>query len=101
MLNKLERENRMMGHHDKEFKMYAARLVVEEGKRPRQLAEEFDVSIQTLRNWVNAYKEKRDENFADGGKEACLDEEKDKIIKELKEENEILKKAMYVFTKHN
>ncbi|MCF3942295.1 transposase [Oceanobacillus alkalisoli] len=90
-----------MGHHDKDFKMYAARLVVEEGKKPKQLAEEFDVSIQTLRNWVNTYKEERDEKLSDVGKgTSCLDDEKDKIIQELREENEILKKAMYVFTKN-
>lgn len=80
--------------------MYAARLVVEERKKPKQLAEKLAVFIQPLRNWVNTYKEERDEKLSDVVKDtSCLDGEKDKIIQELGEENEIPKKAMYVFIK--
>ncbi|MFJ7682903.1 transposase [Peribacillus butanolivorans] len=89
-------------HHDKDFKIYAARLVLEEGRKPRELAEELDISIPTLRNWVNTYKENNQQGFEDANNvssELRLTEEKDKIIKDLKEENEILKKAMYIFTK--
>ncbi|MBO0997911.1 transposase [Bacillus sp. SD075] len=91
-------------HHDKDFKIYAARLVLEEGRKPRELAEELNISIPTLRNWVNNYKETNEEgpaaaDFSNGFPGISLKEEKDKIIKDLQEENEILKKAMHIFTK--
>ncbi|MED4236896.1 helix-turn-helix domain-containing protein [Priestia megaterium] len=47
-------------HHDKDFKMHAARLVIEKGRKPRELAEELNISVPTLRNWINIYKEKRE-----------------------------------------
>ncbi|MBT2664626.1 transposase [Bacillus sp. ISL-4] len=89
-------------HHDRDFKIYAARLVLEEGRKPRELAEELNISTPTLRNWVNIYKETNEEGQADfsiGLSGLSLKEEKDKIIKDLQEENEILKKAMHIFTK--
>ncbi|AMM91749.1 transposase [Peribacillus simplex] len=89
-------------HHDKDFKIYAARLVLEEGRKPRELAEELNISIPTLRNWINNYKETNEEGLEDsrnGFTGLSLKEEKDKIIKDLQEENEILKKAMHIFTK--
>ncbi|MCM3675830.1 MULTISPECIES: transposase [Peribacillus] len=89
-------------HHDKDFKIYAARLVLEEGRKPRELAEELNISIPTLRNWINIYKETNVEgstDFSNGFSGLSLKEEKDKIIRDLQEENEILKKAMHIFTK--
>ncbi|PAL12382.1 transposase [Peribacillus simplex] len=89
-------------HHDKDFKIYAARLVLEEGRKPRELAEELNISIPTLRNWINIYKETNEVGSADssnGFSGLSLKEEKDKIIKDLQEENEILKKAMQIFIK--
>ncbi|MGG0411704.1 transposase [Peribacillus simplex] len=89
-------------HHDKDFKIYAARLVLEEGRKPRELAEELNISIPTLRNWINIYKETNEEgsaDFSNGFSGLSLKEEKDKIIRDLQEENEILKKAMHIFTK--
>ncbi|MDP1417732.1 transposase [Peribacillus simplex] len=89
-------------HHDKDFKIYAARLVLEEGRKPRELAEELNISIPTLRNWINIYKETNEEgsaDFSNGFSVLSLKEEKDKIIRDLQEENEILKKAMHIFTK--
>ncbi|MED3994762.1 transposase [Peribacillus frigoritolerans] len=89
-------------HHDKDFKIYAARLVLEEGRKPRELAEELNISIPTLRNWINIYKETSEVGSADssnGFSGLSMKEEKDKIIKDLQEENEILKKAMHIFIK--
>ena len=89
-------------HHDKDFKIYAARLVLEEGRKPRELAEELNISIPTLRNWINIYKETNEvgsADFSNGFSGHSLKEEKDKIIKDLQEENEILKKAMHIFIK--
>ena len=89
-------------HHDKDFKMHAARLVIEKGRKPRELAKELNISVPTLRNWINIYKEKRESELKFIEKSTSYpirSEEKDKIIKDLKEENEILRKAMYVLTK--
>jgi transposase len=89
-------------HHDKEFKMQAARLVVEEGKKPKALAEELDVALGTLRNWISAYKDKEDEGFVGSGNvppEIASVREMEKQIEDLKEENKILKKAMHIFAR--
>ncbi len=77
-------------------------LVLEEGRKPRELAEELNISIPTLRNWINIYKETNEVGSADssnGFSGLSMKEEKDKIIKDLQEENEILKKAMHIFIK--
>lgn len=87
-------------HYDVEYKMQAARLVVEEGRKATDLAREIEVPVKTLRNWVKTYKEKKD--FVGSGNtppELKTSKEMEKRIKDLEEENEILKKAMHVFTK--
>ncbi|MFD2507271.1 transposase [Halalkalibacter alkalisediminis] len=90
-------------HHDKEFKMHVARLVVEEGRKTKELSEEINVSLQTLRNWVNTYKEKNKEGYKVDGSIVYsgtnMTNDQDQIIESLKEENEILKKAMHILVK--
>nr|WP_163103239.1 transposase [Peribacillus alkalitolerans] len=89
-------------HHDKEFKIQVAKLVVEEGKKPGDLAKELNISYPTLSKWVAAYKDKKDEGFVGSGNippELQSNKELAKRIKDLEEENAILKKAMHIFTK--
>lgn len=88
---------------DKEFKIKAARLVVEEGKQIRPLAEELGISSKTLGRWVRTFKDQRDKGFIGSGNihpDIKAQSELEKRIKDLEEENEILKKAMHIFTKN-
>lgn len=87
-------------HYDTEYKMQIAKLVVEEGKKATELARDLDIPIGTLRNWVDAYRQKK--AFIGSGNvspDQKVVKDLEKQIKDLQEENEILKKAMYVFTK--
>ena len=90
-------------HYDLEYKMQIAKLVVEEGKKASELARDLDIPIGTLRNWIDAYRKKKESGFVGSGNtspdlKAVKDMEKQ--IRDLKEENEILKKAMHIFTKN-
>ncbi|ASN05388.1 hypothetical protein CFK40_10375 [Virgibacillus necropolis] len=43
--------------YDKEFKLYAVKMVVEDGRKVAEVARELDIVHQTLHKWVNKYKE--------------------------------------------
>jgi transposase len=90
-------------HYDKEYKTQAARLVVEEGRKTTQLAEELNISSKTLGRWVRSYRDQKENSFIGSGNvhpDLKLQKDLEKRIKDLVEENEILKKAMHIFTKN-
>jgi transposase len=88
-------------HFDHEYKMLTARMVVEERRKISEVSRELDIPYDTIRNWIRIYKEKQKAAFENGNppvnQKPIRDLEKE--IHDLKEENEILKKAMHVFTK--
>lgn len=89
-------------HYDLEYKMQVAKLVVEEGKKAAELARDLDISIGTLRNWIDAYRKKKESGFIGSGNlgpDVKVVNDLEKQIRDLQEENEILKKAMHIFTK--
>ena len=95
----------MKKHHPHEYKEYVAKLVVNERRKISDLAYELEVSHSTIARWVAAYKEKV---LADNGSQKYitpkelkkLESDYERKIKALEEENEILKKAMHIFTKN-
>lgn len=92
----------MKKHHSQEFKKEAVRLVVQSGRKIRQIAEELGVNIWTLKDWVKKYdKETRAELISQGFK--MSPEEENRILKkelvDITEERDILKKAIAVFSK--
>jgi transposase len=92
-------------HHPHEYKEYIAKLVVEEGKKITHISYEIDVSHSTISRWVSDYKEKLEringgQNFNTPSDYKRIEQEFQKRIRELEEENEILKKAMHIFTKN-
>ena len=79
-----------------EFKTMIAELVLS-GKEVRDVANEYSLSESTIRTWV---KKKSPINVAEG--DTTNLDEINRMRKEnarLKEENEILKKAMAIFAK--
>lgn len=89
-------------HFDKEYKMEIARLVVEEGQIASKLAKELDIPMGTMRNWISAYRNGKGEAFIGSGNlhpDIKLKKDLEQKIKDLEEENAILKKAMHIFTK--
>ncbi len=90
-------------HYDPEYKIQTAKLVIEEGKKAAELARDLDIPIGTLRNWIQAYRKKKESGFVGSGNlapDVKVVKELEKQIRDLQEENEILKKAMHVFTKN-
>lgn len=87
--------------YDKEFKLEAVQLV-QNGKRVAEVARELDLAEQTLHNWVKKFGQDGAAAFVGSGNLKPADkEQKDlqKRIRDLEEENAILKKAMGIFAK--
>lgn len=90
-------------HYDIEYKMQIARLIAEEGKKATELARDLEIPLGTIRNWVAAYKSKKENGFIGSGNlssDTQSIKDLEKQIRDLQEENEILKKAMHIFTKN-
>ena len=91
----------MTQKYDKEFKLHAVQLALESGKPASQVARELGISQRTLYGWVAKYKEDPSTLFVGSGNlkpevKALRDLERE--IRELREENAILKKAVRIFT---
>jgi len=88
--------------YDAEYKRQTVEYILEQRKSVAQVARELDISANTLHGWVKQYKQKT-------GQEVQLDpsqpadertlRELQKQIRDLQEENAILKKAMHIFAK--
>lgn len=93
----------MRKQYVKEFKIHVAKLVVQAGRAFAQVARELDVAEQTLHNWVKKCKESEDgSDFIGSGNSAPEDKavrDLQKKLRDLEEENAILKKAMGIFAK--
>lgn len=92
----------MAKRYDKEFKLHAVKQVIEAGKPAAQVSRELDIASQTLSKWIQKYKEDQTEPFVGSGNLRTEDKslkDLEKQIRDLKEENEILKKAMGIFAK--
>jgi len=85
-----------------EFKKEAVKYIQERSKSIPQIAEELNVPAGTLSKWVAKYREFPDEPFVGSGNlresDKELKEQADRI-RDLEEENEILKKALHFFSK--
>lgn len=92
-------------HYTQEYKEYVSKLVVEEGRKATDLSRELEISYKTLSRWVAVYKEQLNanqtpQNYITPKELEKLKIQHEKELERLKEENEILKKAMHIFTKN-
>ncbi len=88
--------------YEKEFKVDAVKLVIEQGLKPRIVSERLGIAGTKLYRWIEEYRRYGDEAFCDSGKALSVDaklRQKDKKIAELREELEILKKVAAYFAK--
>lgn len=85
--------------YDEEFKRNTIQHMESSGKKPMQIARELNVPKSTLSRWIKQYGsgavETQSQVFVDYERLKKLE----KQYIDLKEENEILKKAMHYFTK--
>lgn len=89
-------------HYDPDFKRQTVEYLLEQRKPVAQVARELEISPNTLHGWVKQYKEKSGQTVEGGGTTAIDNRdlrELQKKIRDLEEENAILKKAMHIFAK--
>jgi transposase len=92
-------------HFDQEYKDYVVKLVVQEGRKASDLSRELEISYKTLSRWVADHKKKAQgdqpkENYITPTELEMLKKQHEKELQQLREENDILKKAMHIFTKN-
>ena len=85
----------------KEFKLRTVKLVVDGGRPLKALARELDIQPSTIRRWKRQYLEDQENAFPGKGQLKPEDRElrdlKKRLV-DLEEENEILKKAIHIFS---
>lgn len=87
--------------YDKEFKLNAIRLFLENGRSYKEISAELGIPSATLATWVDSHKKEGIEAFPGKGYLKPLDAEMAKLRKELaiaQEERDILKKALGIFS---
>jgi len=86
-------------HKSREFKLGAVKLVLEEGKAVKKVAEDLGVLEPTLRGWITRYKRQGGKPLPGSGRHKP-DDELSRLrdeIRILKLEREILKKTLPLF----
>jgi len=89
--------------YDKQFKLDAVRLIVEEGHSVASVARDLGVNENSLHHWKKKYGEDGKEAFPGHGNLKPEDAELRRLKRELaiaREERDILKKAIAFFAKH-
>lgn len=92
----------MPNHYEKEFKEYIIRYALEKKKHPKVIASEYDIPYGTVTRWLSEDRKARraasdDMDIMTVDEQRELHNQKDKEIEDLKEEIEILKKAVHIF----
>jgi len=88
--------------YDTDFKMEMVRLVQEENRSVPSVARDFDVPEQNIYRWVQQEEEDSVTPFPGSGNRKPEDEDLHRLRKEnrdLREERDILKKALAVFSR--
>ena len=97
----MNEEKRKPKRYDEAFKREAVRLVVEEGYTQTQVERDLDISSGSVSSWKKAIETNDKNAFVGKGYQRPADAELSQLRKEnkrLKEERDILKKAMAIFS---
>lgn len=87
--------------YDNEF-LEAVRTVKKNGKKVAKVARELDIAEQTLHNWIVNIIQDKEASFVGSGNlkpEDQVNRDLQKRLRDIEEENAILKKAMDIFEK--
>ena len=93
----------MVKQYSGEFKMEAVRRIERTRETVSKVAADLGVNENTLHGWVKRYRDKPMAPFPGSGRLSPEDEQLRKLerqIRDLREENEILKKAAAYFAKN-
>ena len=95
-------EKRIRRKFTKEFKIEAVELVKQRSGKVTEIAENLGIHPVVLHRWVKEFSEDPEYAFPGQGKLKSPDEEVHKLkkeLKDLKEERDILKKALAIFSR--
>lgn len=98
---RLAMNKRKIRTYDKEFKLNAVKLHVEQERTTKQVSEELGIPHATFIGWVNSYINDGKEAFPGKGYVISSEAELALLRKELaiaREERDILKKAVGIFS---
>ena len=90
--------------YDTEFKLQAVRLATELNKSVTQVADELGIPSSTLHGWIKATQQDPHQPFIGSGQlrpEDRAARDLQKRLRDLEEENAILKKAMRIFANND
>jgi len=93
----------MSKRYDPAYKLEVCKTIDSGMATVSEMSKEIDISENTLYTWMKRYRENRVKPFVGSGRILPENEEMVRLRKEnrdLKEENEILKKAAAYFAKH-
>ena len=88
--------------YNQKFKEETVKYIQQQTKSISDIADELNIPVGTLRQWMVKYRQFPNEPFVGSGNLRSSDQktkELEQKIKDLEEENEILKKAMHFFSK--
>jgi transposase len=97
------RESKVNRRYDRQFKEEAIRLVTEGNRPVVEVANGLGIHENLLHTWKRKYKEDPSGSFPGKGHLRPQEEEFKRLQKEnanLREEREILKKALAIFSRH-
>ncbi|ACU60031.1 transposase [Chitinophaga pinensis] len=89
--------------YDKAFKQMAVELYLK-GKAASDVAKDLGIGVDMVRRWTREHNESGTRSFPGNGKQDLTPEQKEiqalkKALKEAEMENQILKKAVTIFSK--
>ena len=96
---------RMTKKITQEYREYVVKLVVEENRKVTELSYELGIGESSIHRWVKKYRDgKKQENgdvkYITPSELKKLEATYEKKLRDLEEENAILKKAMHIFAKN-
>lgn len=95
-------EKRERKNYSKEFKVETLKLITEKGLKVTEVARDLGIAKELIYRWKKEYALNGKNSFPGEGKISPEDEELRKLRRELanvKEERDILKKAIAIFSK--
>jgi transposase len=87
--------------YDREFRIGAVKLVLENKRSQREVCEDLGISKSALYKWLTTYQAEAEEGFPGKGHLKSADEEMRRLKREveiLRQERDILKKALGIFS---
>jgi len=92
----------MVKRSSEEFKRETVRLIIQGGRKVKQVADELGINYWTVKGWIKQYGGQEQADLVSKGLKMTPEEENRLLKKELAdiaEERDILKKAIAVFSK--